>query len=361
MRVKTAAYLLIVLSAFGGGWYVSRLYDKPRADARPGSVQKLKDEDPARARESYARAAAEGDAEAAYMLGELYLTAHGGEADVASAVAYLRMAALKDHARAQEELTRFYEEGLAGLPKNAGEALVWRMVAARGGAAEDMRLKESFVRDPVLYRRALDAFALYQKARVGGAEDAFEMGRLYEEGDFLEKDLEEAAKWYTQAAARKIPAAQARLGLMYAEGRGVPKDEVRAYALLSPAAEAGDPLAQLFWGRRAYTQGEEAGGPDYAEAFKWFMSAAAQGNTEAQYLTGVMYMQGQGTEKSVKNALQAFSRAAESGHPNAQYVVGQSYYKGLGIRKNLSEARKWLGKAAANGNAAAQTLLDEMK
>lgn len=354
--MKKLFILLCIAAAFGAGWYGALKYGKNFTLSAPAHAT----QDPAAAREIYAQKAAAGDPQAAYQLGELYLSTQGGPADPQSAVAYFRLAAGKGFAPAQKELARFYKEGLAGLPANQAASLFWCMHAALQGDKEcQTQVNETFIQTPLVYDQALSTFTASLQARIGHGPAALELGKAYEEG-ILSPDLEEAARWYTLAAERKIPQAQARLGLLYAEGRGVNKDEEKARALLAPAAEAGDPQAQLYWGKQAFTQSEQDGGPDYTEAFKWFMSAAAQGNLEAQYLTGVMYMQGLGTEKSVKKALQAFSRAAEAGQPDAQYVVGQSYYKGLGIRQNMKEARKWLGKAAENGNQAAKELLQQI-
>lgn len=348
--MKFLRYFLILIFGAAGGWYARQAYVAHLAPAQ------------APTRAALARQAAAGNAEAAYQLGEMYLTTQGGAAEPSAAVEYLRLAAWKNFAPAQNELARFYEEGLAGVTKNATEGLFWRMAAACAGSAEAQQtVKEAFVQNPDVYAQALAVFTAYQQARVGSGESALAFANQLAKGGALNEDAEESLKWLTEAAAQKIPSAQAQLGLKYAQGLGVAKDETKAFSLLASAAEAGDPLAQLYWGRRAYTQSAAEGGPDYAEAFKWFMSAADKGNTEAQYLTGVMYMQGQGTEKSVSKALQAFSRAAEGGHASAQYVVGQSYYKGLGIRRNMREARKWLSKAAANGNQAAKNLLEEIK
>ena len=348
--MKFLCYLLVFTVGAAGCWYAQQMYVAQQAQK------------PAPTRAALAQQAAAGNAAAAYQLGEMYLTTQGGAAEPGTAAAYFRLAAFKDFMPAQNALARFYEEGLAGVTKNATEGLFWRMLAARADSAEARQIvKEAFSQNPSVYAQALEIFTAYEQARLGNGAGALAFAAQLEKGGALNEDEEESIKWLTVAAAQQIPSAQARLGLKYAQGLGVAKDETKAFSLLAPAAEAGDPLAQLYWGRRAYTQSAAEGGPDYAEAFKWFMSAADKGNTEAQYLTGVMYMQGQGTEKSVPKALQAFSRAAEGGHASAQYVVGQSYYKGLGIRRNRSEARKWLTKAAANGNQAAKELLEEIK
>lgn len=308
----------------------------------------------------YRKAAADGNLQAARQLAHLYIAGKLPAQDAQEGFVYLQWAARGGDGPAQKELARLHHQGAGGAAKNEAASLFWCMYAALQQNEECInQVKQAQVKTPNLYEQAFKAFTASIQAQVGSGEAALELGKMYEEG-ILAPDMEEAARWYQAAAEQKIPQAQARLGLLYAQGRGVEKDEEKARALLAPAAQAGDPQAQLYWGKQAYTQSEQDGGPDYTEAFKWFISSAEQGNLEAQYLTGVMYMQGQGTEKSVSKAMRFFSRAAEGGYADAQYVVGQSYYKGLGIRPNRSEAEKWLGKAADNGHQAAKELLQEL-
>ena len=56
-------------------------------------------------------------------------------------------------------------------------------------------------------------------------------------------------------------------------------------------------------------------------------------------------------------ALRHFSRAAEDGNVDAQYMVGMIYMYGLAGMKNSYMAQKWLNQAAQNGQEAAQELL----
>ena len=59
----------------------------------------------------------------------------------------------------------------------------------------------------------------------------------------MPQDYQEAVKWYRLAAAQGNEFAQVDLGVMYAEGRGVRQDFVRAHMWLNLAAAAlsGDP------------------------------------------------------------------------------------------------------------------------
>ncbi len=73
-------------------------------------------------------------------------------------------------------------------------------------------------------------------AEKGDAVVQLKLGRLYAEGDFVEKDDSEAAKWYLSAAEQGQADAQVWLGMGYQTGKGVPKDYVEAYAWFDVAA-----------------------------------------------------------------------------------------------------------------------------
>jgi hypothetical protein len=61
------------------------------------------------------------------------------------------------------------------------------------------------------------------------------MGDYYSKGIGVEKDDEQAVRWYRKASERDVDLAQFHLGNYYAEGVGVPKDFVEAYAYLNLA------------------------------------------------------------------------------------------------------------------------------
>ena len=55
-----------------------------------------------------------------------------------------------------------------------------------------------------------------------------------------------------------------------------------------------------------------------------------------------------------------YRKAAEQGNPDAQYNVGMMYLRGEGVAGNRQEAIKWIGKAAEQGYKRAQDTLEEL-
>ena len=69
------------------------------------------------------------------------------------------------------------------------------------------------------------------------------VGRMYADGQGVEKNLETAASWYRKAAELGVADAQFRLASQYQNGEGLPRDMESAYGWYSVAAHLGNPKA----------------------------------------------------------------------------------------------------------------------
>ncbi len=66
---------------------------------------------------------------------------------------------------------------------------------------------------------------------------------MYADGEGVPENDVEAVKWYRKAAEQGVALAQVHLGLMYYFGRGVTEDYVKAYAWTILAAAQGEEAA----------------------------------------------------------------------------------------------------------------------
>ena len=82
------------------------------------------------------------------------------------------------------------------------------------------------------------------------------------------------------------------------------------------------------------------------EVYKEFHKAAEQGNAEAQYHLGLMYYLGKGVVQDDVEAVKWFTKAAQQNHASAQYNLGLTYHNGKGVVQNYVTAVKWYTKAA---------------
>jgi len=126
-------------------------------------------------------------------------------------------------------------------------------------------------------------------------------------------DHAEGVKWYRKAADQNLVRAQYNLGFCYANGRGVPKDEV--------------------------------------EAAKWWRKAAEQDDADAQYNLGNCYNNGQGVPKDQSVAVKWYRKAAEQGHELAQVNLGACYANGRAAIavESAGEVYKWVKLAEGHG------------
>jgi TPR repeat protein len=94
------------------------------------------------------------------------------------------------------------------------------------------------------FEEALEAF--WPAARSGNAEAEEWIGVIYALGLGVEKDEVRAFEWYLRAAMKGHPGAQSGVGWYYELGLGMPEpDLVRAYLWYALSAIGGDPDAAI--------------------------------------------------------------------------------------------------------------------
>ena len=154
-------------------------------------------------------------------------------------------------------------------------------------------------------------------------------------------ELEEKAKGGDAKAERD-------LGLRYLAGDGPAANEAEAARWLLSAAYQGEPTAQ-YWLGTLYARGR--GVPaDASQASHWYEAGAKQGNLRAMHSLAVANFQGWGREKNYAEAAKWFEKAAQLGFVDSQYNLAVLYERGAGVAKNLGDAYRWYAIAAARGD-----------
>ncbi len=92
------------------------------------------------------------------------------------------------------------------------------------------------------YATALKEFRALAEQGNAGAQN--NLGLMYAEGQGVPQNHKEAGRWLRLAAAQGDAQAQHNLGMMYVEGQGVPQDFVRAHMWWDLAAAQGHEKAR---------------------------------------------------------------------------------------------------------------------
>ena len=112
-----------------------------------------------------------------------------------------------------------------------------------------------------------------QAAQQNHAKARCNLGIMFASGIGVARDDEKAARYYLAAATGGVPRAMFDLAVLYARGRGVLKDDVAAVAWCERAAIAGDAAACV---NMAHVLGQGLVGrcPDARAARRWLDLAA---------------------------------------------------------------------------------------
>ena len=123
-------------------------------------------------------------------------------------------------------------------------------------------------------------------------------------------------------AKRGIAPVQSQIGLMHANGYGVPVNK--------------------------------------QEAIKWYRKASLYGLGEAQMRLGHLYLNGAGSGRNLPAGIYWLERAANQKYGYAQYTLGILYMGGQGLAKDYVQAYAWLTRAVGRRYRGAAQLRDQL-
>lgn len=156
------------------------------------------------------------------------------------------------------------------------------------------------------------------------------------------------------AADQGHVAAQWKVGRMYADGDGVPQNDLRAFNYFSQIANThpdetpGTPEARFVANAfvalgRYYLTGipNSTIKPDATRAREMFAYAASYfGDADAQYQLGRLYLDG--TPSDPHEAARWFQLAATKGHCRAEAVLGDMLFRGKQVPRQAARGLMWL-------------------
>ena len=187
-----------------------------------------------------------------------------------------------------------------------------------------------------------------KRAADGGEISAFaQLGFYYREGIGTKKDIQKAVKYLKMAIEENVPDGYYWMAEIYEYGEDGIKNEKKAAEYMLKAAQLGKPAAQArvgeyYYDGRVFTK-------DGALAFKWLNESFK--NTESYwwpgYYLGLCYLNGVGTSQNMQRAVAVFENSLKSGnhhHTELLKTLADCYERGLGVPVNRRRAQEYRGR-----------------
>ncbi len=124
------------------------------------------------------------------------------------------------------------------------------------------------------------------------------------------------------------------------------------------AAELGSPRSQNIVA--AYYHEGRGVDKDDEKAFQWYKKSAKQNYIYGLANMGWAFYHGVGVSQDYKEAIVWYQKSAEKDHAESQYVLGYIFAEGLGVKKDIQQAIAWLKKAEQNKYKKAAEFLKEI-
>ena len=173
---------------------------------------------------------------------------------------------------------------------------------------------------------------LKEAAEKGDASAQMTLGGNYESGKLLAQDFHSAVVWYERALKGGVPAAGFALGRLYEKGLGVNRDLAKA--------------RDLYWVAKQHNvEGAASAYKRIDEDMKYDPVVLANERAFREAVVGVLAAGRSGVEK---RELEDVISEADAGNPEAQYLLGMTYEQGTAGERDYAKARRWYEKASMN-------------
>jgi TPR repeat protein len=362
-----ALYLLGFAHESGQGAEGSRdkaveYYKKAAAAKHKDAIYRLsfillaseKEEEREQARVALESAAKDDPAVAARILGEAYLRGRLSPApDPDKAIFWWNHAANAGDVASVLLMARFYESQF-GFPelKNSKEALAnYSKAAGLGDAGAMAALGSRLLSGEESQRDEAKGREWLKKAIAAKEYSAYLALGAYEEN--IKKDLKAALAEYERGKDVGQVDCMLRTADFYIEGKGVEKDVDRGLAVLTKAAEAGNPVASF----RLAEQSLSAEKPDLAKGYGYLLSSATGNLVEAQNELGLLYLSGKLAVADPIAGAAWLTKAAQNGFAQAQFNLATLYQRGAGVAPSIENAGQLYSLAANQGHGPATLAL----
>ncbi len=266
-----------------------------------------------------------GDADAQLRLGLMYFIGQNVKKDYEQAAYWLKKSYGQGNVEAQFLLALMYADGY-GIEKDRARAFkLMRPIAAKNPNS----IKN-------FYSLEIDAMPIHSAEELVSFAQVL-VGLAYSNGDGVQKDVSQAKYWLNKGEAIKLRSAdvQLRLAISLFEKKiqtnnyYLDDDLVKALSLFKKSYEQGNVEAQFLLALSYWMQGNKN-----EECFKLMKPVAEKDPATIKKVHGLTGEDGSKPYSSAEEMV-AF----------AQFVIGICYVDGAGTEKNLEQAEYWLKKS----------------
>jgi uncharacterized protein len=250
-------------------------------------------------------------------------------------------------AKAQLILGEVYQNG-QGIPQDYNEAFKWYQLAADQGHAS----ANTHIYSLAQFKVSSASEILTNDANNGASKAQTVLGKMYEKGQGVTQDYNEAFKWYQFAADQGHAPAKTHIYSL-AKFKVPPALEILTNDANNGASKAQTVLGKMYEKGQGVTQ-------DYKKAISWYQLATEKRYHPAQVLLAKIYEEGQVVPQDFKKAFNLYRMATEHENRDAQFKIGEMYYKGQGVSQNHKKALLWYQLASSNNNSLAKNALGKI-
>ncbi len=269
--------------------------------------------------------AEDGASGAMYRLASFYRDGVGCSPDRNLYIEWLRKASEKDHPAAMTE----YADVLASQGEKERARELYKR-AVEGGSFDSRRKYSELVSQDI---SEIEEFrsALIELANSGFHYDEYNCGLGFIRSGITEQDYEVAVEWLEKAISHGSIDAMFQLGILYRDGRGVPRDITKSIELLEMSSRYGHPRA-AYELARLYSAGTFIV-KDNEKAYSWYLSGADAGNSNCIYMAAHCLEKGIGTDADPEKATRMYANFVVSTMSQMFVSATESLYRRGGSRE----------------------------
>ena len=205
------------------------------------------------------------------------------------------------------------------------------------------------------YAQAFDWFL--KSAAEGNKFAQYSLANLFYYGNGAEKYLSQAFLWYQKSSSQGQPYASYAVAQMYSKGKYVTKNEGAAQKYYKAALsgflelESKDQVDDNLFYKMGTMYKNGFGTPkDMIKAIEYFKRSAEMNNIYAKRTLALEYISGKHLELDIEKGLEMLTECADSEDAISCYKLGKIYFKGEIVYKDLNMAEKYLLKAVKDEN-----------